>query len=66
MKKLHLLIVVVGVLLLTQITKLMNIPFTISWSAVIACSVISAIVGIAAGYFPAMKAARLSPIESLR
>lgn len=58
--------IVVGILLLTQIVKYMNVPFTISWAAVAACSVISALVGIAAGYYPAKRAASLSPIESLR
>jgi len=58
--------IVIGILALTQIVKFMNLPFTISWSAVILCSIISAVVGIAAGYFPARKAARLSPIETLR
>ena len=58
--------IVVGILLLTQIVKFMNVPFTISWGAVAACSVISALLGIAAGYFPAKRAASLSPIDSLR
>jgi len=58
--------IALGILLLTQITKLMNLQFTISWSAVIICSIISVIMGIAAGYFPAKRAAKLSPIESLR
>jgi putative ABC transport system permease protein len=57
---------VVGILLLTKITKLMNVPFVISWNALLACCVISALVGIAAGFFPAKKAASLSPAESLR
>lgn len=58
--------IVIGILLLTQIVKFMNLPFTISWSAVLICSIVSIIIGIAAGYFPAKKAAGLSPIESLR
>ncbi|MBI5474446.1 MAG: ABC transporter permease [Ignavibacteriae bacterium] len=58
--------IVVGVLLLTQIVKLMSLPFTVSWSAVILCFIISALVGIAAGYVPARKAAGLTPVESLR
>ncbi|MCK9408483.1 MAG: ABC transporter permease [Bacteriovoracaceae bacterium] len=58
--------IVVGILLLTQITKFMNMPFSISWGAVFMCSIISAVVGIAAGYFPAKKAAGLIPVESLR
>jgi putative ABC transport system permease protein len=58
--------IVVGILLLTQITRLMNLPFTISWAALVVCTVISAVVGIAAGYLPARKAASLSAIETLR
>jgi putative ABC transport system permease protein len=58
--------IIVGILLLAKITKLMNVPFTISWSALLACCAISALMGIAAGFFPAKKAASLSPVESLR
>ena len=58
--------IVAGILLLTQVVKFMNVPFTISWSALFVCSVISILLGIAAGYFPAKKAANLSPVESLR
>jgi putative ABC transport system permease protein len=55
-----------GVLIFTYIAKLMNVPSVISWSALMMCFLISTVVGIAAGYFPAKKAASLSPIESLR
>jgi putative ABC transport system permease protein len=57
---------IVGILLLTQITKLMDLPFVISWGGLAICTITSAVVGIAAGYFPAKKAASLTPIESLK
>lgn len=54
---------VVGVYLLALIFK---IEYSINWVAMIAAVIISFVVAVIAGSYPAAKAARLDPIESLR
>jgi putative ABC transport system permease protein len=58
--------VIVGLLLLVQLTKMMKVPFMISWTTVIVCFLISTLLGITAGVVPAKRAAKLQPAESLR
>lgn len=58
--------VFIGLLVLSQLAPLMNIPFSISWSAVLGCFTISVIVGIIAGVYPAKKAADMVPMEALK
>ena len=55
-----------GSLVFMFVASRMDIPPTISWSAVVLCFAVSSFLGIAAGYLPAKRAANLSPIESLR
>ena len=55
-----------GVVLLTQITKMMHLPFTISWAGILACLIIASAIGIVAGVVPARRAAQLQPAETLR
>lgn len=58
--------IVLGIILLSQIVKIMNLPFTISWGALTACLIISVIAGVASGFLPARKAAAMQPARSLR
>jgi putative ABC transport system permease protein len=48
------------------LTKTMNLPFTLSAPSLFLAFVVSAIIGIIFGWYPAQKAAKLQPIEALR
>lgn len=58
--------IVLGVLIGNGISALIGSPFIIPWGWIAFGVLLSFIVGIASGYFPAVKAARLDPIEALR
>lgn len=59
--------IITGLVLLSQIgPRFFDIPFSISWSVLIICFVISTLIGIASGFFPAKRAAKLEPVEALR
>jgi len=58
--------VVLGVLLGNGFSLILNTSLVIPWNWVIGGICICSFVGLVAGLYPAMKAARLNPIEALR
>ncbi|MBX3182702.1 MAG: ABC transporter permease [Polyangiaceae bacterium] len=58
--------IITGVAMGFGVTSLMKIPFVPTPGIIIISFAFSAIVGVAFGYLPARKAAKLSPIEALR
>lgn len=58
--------IILGVLTGFGFAKIFDFDFTLPWAAMIWATVITFIVAIIAGSYPASKAARLDPIESLR
>jgi putative ABC transport system permease protein len=57
---------ILGILTSFIIAKIINVPFTISVSAIGLALVVSGGVGILFGWYPARKASNLQPIEALR
>jgi putative ABC transport system permease protein len=55
-----------GIILSFVISTFMNLPFTISILSIILAIGVSGGIGILFGWYPAKKAADLSPIEALR
>ncbi len=58
--------IVLGILIGNGIAALINTEFIIPWGWMIFAAIICLVVGLAAGIYPAIKASRLDPIESLR
>lgn len=58
--------IILGMSLGNLVTHFMDAPFVVPWVWMLVSFVIGIIVGIGSGYYPAKKAARLDPIESLR
>jgi putative ABC transport system permease protein len=48
------------------VAKIFEFDFSLPWSAMIWATIITFLVAVIAGSYPASKAARLDPIESLR
>lgn len=58
--------IILGVLTGFAFAKIFEFDFSLPWAAIVWATVITFIVAIIAGSYPASKAARLDPIESLR
>jgi putative ABC transport system permease protein len=57
---------ILGILLSLGISIVISLPFTISIYAIVLAIGVSGAIGIVFGWYPAKKAANLSPIEALR
>lgn len=58
--------VVLGILIGNSMTVLIGGAFIVPWNWIIVAVVVCFLVGMASGLYPAIKAARLDPVESLR
>ncbi len=58
--------IILGILTGFAFAKIFEFDFSLPWSAMIWATIITFIVAVIAGSYPASKAARLDPIESLR
>ena len=58
--------IILGILLGFGFAAIVDFKFVIPWTAMIAATIITFVVAVISGSYPANKAARLDPIESLR
>jgi putative ABC transport system permease protein len=58
--------IILGILIGNGVSKMLGSSFLIPWVWVITGVVVCFIVGVASGYAPAVKAAKIDPIEALR
>jgi putative ABC transport system permease protein len=58
--------IILGILVGYGISSLIEFKFVIPWLAIIAAFIVSFIVAVVSGSYPAVKAAKLDPIEALR
>ncbi|GLB53545.1 ABC transporter permease [Neptunitalea chrysea] len=58
--------ILLGILIGFAISKGIKFDFIIPWSAIIAAVIISGVVALISGLYPAIKAAKLDPVEALR
>ena len=58
--------ILIGLLGAAALTPILQIPVTLSWSATALAIGVSMTIGIVAGVYPAVRAARMAPIDALR
>lgn len=58
--------ILLGITIGNFVSSFMDSSFVVPWGWILIAFVISIIVGVTAGYYPAVKAAKLDPIEALR
>jgi len=58
--------IILGVSVTVLVTYLLKFPFVLVWWAIALAVCFSIVVGIAAGVYPALRAAKLQPIDALR
>jgi putative ABC transport system permease protein len=58
--------IVLGILIGNVVTHIMGGTFLVPWDWIIMAIIVCTLVGLVSGMYPAMKAARLDPIEALR
>ena len=58
--------ILLGIAIGNFVSSFMGSSFVVPWGWIVIAFVISIIVGVSAGYYPAVKAAKLDPIEALR
>ncbi len=58
--------IILGIAIGNGVGKAMDVAFLIPWTWIGVAIVLTFVVGVVAGYYPASKAAKLDPIESLR
>jgi len=58
--------IILGMAIGNAVGMMMEVPFIIPWVWIGTAVALTFIVGVVAGYYPAQKAAKLDPIESLR
>ena len=55
-----------GILITAAGCALLNVPFSVSWGAILASAAAAAVIGAIFGAYPAYKAASMKPVDALR